>query len=94
MGVGKAPEQVEELLFMRNAKAQGYTITFRCVNCGKNEVLAFYGSEEILSEDELRARIYQGCCNSCGWQGSVCGFSAALFATSGGLKEKATAQAN
>jgi heterodisulfide reductase subunit A-like polyferredoxin len=57
-------------------KIWDYSLTFRCVNCGKHEVVAAYHSEDALTEGELRARIYQASCGACGWKGSACGFSA------------------
>jgi heterodisulfide reductase subunit A-like polyferredoxin len=57
-------------------KIWDYSLTFRCVNCGEHEVVAGYQSEDALTEDVLRARIYQTSCKACGWKGSACGFSA------------------
>lgn len=61
---------------MKTGETQGYILTFRCVNCGKCEVFAKHPSEDILQEDQIRKRIYQVSCNSCGWRGDVCGLSA------------------
>jgi hypothetical protein len=61
---------------MKTGKTPGYILTFRCVNCGIQELFADLPSEDSLTEDEIRARIYRASCNSCGWQGSACGLSA------------------
>jgi TPP-dependent indolepyruvate ferredoxin oxidoreductase alpha subunit len=61
---------------MTIGKTQGYILTFRCVNCGECKVFATYPSENLVTEGETRARIYQVSCNSCGWRGDTCGFSA------------------
>jgi transcription elongation factor Elf1 len=74
---------------MTTGKTQRYILTFRCVNCGKHEVSVTYPSEDIVNEDELRARIYQASCNSCGWTGNACGFSAILISQSGEFKARA-----
>jgi hypothetical protein len=37
---------------MKTGKAQGYVLTFRCINCGKYEVFAKYPTEEIEPEDQ------------------------------------------
>jgi len=61
---------------MKTGKTRGYVLTFRCVNCGKDEVFASYSTEHIMPEERIRDRIYQVRCNSCGWSGDVCGLSA------------------
>ena len=61
---------------MKIGKTQGYVLTFRCVNCGEPEVFATYPSENLVTEEEVRARIYSVRCNSCGWRGDACGISA------------------
>jgi flavoprotein len=62
---------------MKVGKAQGYVLTFRCINCAEpDEVIATHPSENLLAEDEVRARIYSVRCNSCGWRGDACGISA------------------
>lgn len=52
---------------MTIGKTQAYILTFRYVNCGRLEAFANYPSEDLLTEDQIRARIYQVSCNSCGW---------------------------
>ena len=44
---------------MKTGKAQGYVLTFRCINCGKYEVFAKYPTGEIEPEDQIRGRLYQ-----------------------------------
>jgi len=55
-----------------------YTLTFRCVNCGKPEAYAAYSSDIAIREDDLRFYLYEARCRGCGWKGSFCGFSATL----------------
>ena len=57
---------------------QCYTLTFRCVNCGKPEAYAAYSSDIAIREDDLRFYLYEARCRGCGWKGSFCGFSATL----------------
>jgi predicted RNA-binding Zn-ribbon protein involved in translation (DUF1610 family) len=59
-----------------NAKTRGYTLTFRCINCGRSEAATFYPSTETLPIESLRKRIYEVSCSACGWRGAVCGMSA------------------
>jgi len=54
---------------MNTGETQGYILTFCCVNCGKPEIFAQYPSEDVVPEDQIRARIYQVGCNYCGWRG-------------------------
>ena len=61
---------------MNTGKTRGYVLTFRCINCGQHEVFAQYPAESGAPEDQVRARIYQVTCNSCGWSGDACGLSA------------------
>lgn len=61
---------------MKIGKTQGYVLTFRCVNCGEPEVFATHPSETLVTEDEVRARIFSVRCSSCGWRGDACGSSA------------------
>lgn len=79
---------------MTTGKTQGYTLKFRCINCGKNEVFASHPTENVVDENELRAQIYPASCNFCGWRGDVCGFSAILVARTDAPKAKAAGQAN
>jgi transcription elongation factor Elf1 len=79
---------------MNTRKTQGYILTFRCVNCGKHEVFANYPSERLLTEDEIRARIYQVSCTSCGWRGDACGLSAIHISHPTELKARTVGQAN
>jgi hypothetical protein len=60
----------------RGYTPRGYTLTFRCVNCGRHEATAFYPSGEALPIEELRKRIYEVTCSACRWRGAVCGMSA------------------
>lgn len=61
---------------MLSAKIHDYLLTFRCVNCGRNELYAHYSSECAVFDIELRSRIYQVLCRGCGWKGEACGLSA------------------
>ena len=61
---------------MPSRETQGYTLTFRCINCGRHEALALYPTGSIEREEEIRARIYHVSCSSCGWNGDACGVSA------------------
>jgi Fe-S-cluster-containing hydrogenase component 2 len=79
---------------MNTGKTQGYVLTFRCVNCGKHEVFANYPSEGMVSDDQIRARIYQVSCISCGWRGDACGLSAIRISHTTGLKARIAGQAN
>jgi hypothetical protein len=42
--------------------------------------------------DEIKARIYEGRCKACGWNGKVCGDSAVQIYYSLGLKVKVRGQ--
>ena len=77
---------------MKTGKTQGYVLTFRCINCGKYEVFAHYATERIVFEDQIRDRIYQVRCNSCGWNGDACGLSAIRISHTTELKAKAAGQ--
>ena len=61
---------------MKTGKIRGYVLIFRCIKCGNNEVCADYPTEHIIPEQRIRDRINQVRCNSCGWNGDVCGLSA------------------
>jgi len=61
---------------MTAMKTSGYTLTFRCVNCGRVEARTHYACESVVSDDQIRARIYEANCEGCGWKGVVCGVSA------------------
>ncbi len=75
---------------MSTGKTCGYVLTFRCINCGKHEVFAQYPADSLEPEDQIRARIYQVTCNSCGWRGDACGLSAIRIARTMHLKARAT----
>jgi|SRR6516164_3992120 len=77
---------------MKTGKTQGYVLTFRCINCGKHEVFAQYPTESIEFEEQIRARIYQVRCNSCGWSGDACGLSAIRMLHTTELKARAAGQ--
>ena len=79
-------------LSMKTGKTQGYVLTFRCINCGKHEVFAQYPSDGMESEEQIRARIYQVSCNSCGWKGDACGLSAIRISHTTELKARAAGQ--
>ena len=55
---------------------RGYILIFRCINCGRPEAFALYPTEGIEPYEQIRARIYQVRCSSCGWHGEACGVSA------------------
>jgi len=74
---------------MKTGKTQGYVLTFRCINCGKYEVFAKYPTEEIEPEDQIRGRLYQVSCESCGWNGDACGLSAIRISHTTELKARA-----
>jgi heterodisulfide reductase subunit A-like polyferredoxin len=61
---------------MTGAETSGYVLKFRCVYCGRHEVSVEYPCEGVLPMDEIKARIYEGRCCACGWNGEVCGDSA------------------
>ena len=73
---------------MNTGEARGYILTFRCVNCGKHEVFANYPCEDMVGEDQIRARIYQVSCISCGWRGDACGLSAVHISHTTELKAR------
>ena len=77
---------------MKTGKAQGYVLTFRCINCGKYEVFAKYPTGEIEPEDQIRGRLYQVSCESCGWNGDACGLSAIRISHTTELKTSAAGQ--
>jgi len=77
---------------MNTGKTQGYVLTFRCINCGKFEVFAKYPTEEIEPEDQIRGRLYQVSCESCGWNGDACGLSAIRISHTTELKARAAGQ--
>ena len=66
---------------MTGAETRGYVLKFRCVYCGRHEV-------SVVPMDEIKARIYEGRCKACGWNGKVCGDSAVQIYYSLGLKVK------
>jgi hypothetical protein len=79
---------------MNTGETQGYILTFCCVNCGKPEIFAQYPSEDVVPEDQIRARIYQVGCNYCGWRGDACGISAIRVSHATKLKAKVSARGN
>ena len=76
-------------LSMKTGKTQGYVLTFRCINCGKHEVFAKYPTDGFEPEDQIRGRLYQVSCESCGWSGATCGLSAIRISHAKELKAKA-----
>lgn len=58
------------------ATAQEYSLTFRCINCGRYEASANYSSDEVVPDDQIKARIYRVRCTACGWKGEACGVAA------------------
>jgi hypothetical protein len=62
--------------FPETSRTRGYILMFRCVNCGRPEASASLASEGVVPCDQIEARIYEANCESCGWKGAVCGFSA------------------
>ena len=61
---------------MLSRETDGYILTFRCINCGRQEAFALYPTEGVEPYERIRARIYQVRCSSCGWHGEACGVSA------------------
>ena len=60
---------------MIDPKTHWYILTFRCVYCGRDLTAKGSFQGEAL-ESQIRARIYEAKCESCGWKGEVCGASA------------------
>ena len=79
---------------MNTRETRGYLLTFRCVNCGKHELFAKYAPEGIVTEAQIRGRIYQVTCTSCGWQGQACGMSAVHVSHIVKLEAKVAGQGN
>jgi hypothetical protein len=75
-----------------NVETHWHRLVFRCANCGRNEVSAKGFSEGHLSENQIRAKIYQVLCRSCGWKGEACGFSAIEIDT--GIEHRQTKAAH
>jgi Fe-S-cluster-containing hydrogenase component 2 len=73
---------------MTAMKTPGYILTFRCVNCGRLEACTHYACERAVSDDQIRARIYEANCEGCGWKGVVCGVSAIQIHPTPDLKLK------
>ena len=73
---------------MTGAETRGYVLKFRCVYCGRHEVSVEYPCEGVVPMDEIKARIYEGRCKACGWNGKVCGDSAVQIYYSLGLRLK------
>ena len=65
--------------FSATPTIRGYCLTFRCVNCGRPEASASFASEDAVPDDQIKARIYEANCESCGWKGSVCGVSVVVI---------------
>ena len=61
---------------MTDAKTHWCLITFRCIQCGRNEAHAEDSFQVAPSEDQIRAKTYHAICRYCGWQGEVRGLSA------------------
>lgn len=76
---------------MKTGETQRYTLTFRCINCGKFEVFADCPSDNVLEEGQVRGRIYEVTCNSCGWRGSACGLSAVSVSHTARSKSRSAA---
>ena len=76
---------------MKTGETQRYSLTFRCINCGKYEAFVDYPSDGVLEEDQIRGRIYEVTCNSCGWRGSACGLSAISVSCTATSKSSAAA---
>ena len=73
---------------MLSRETQGYILTFRCINCGRHEAFAYYPTDSIEPEEQIRDRIYHASCTSCGWKGEVCGVSATNISHSMELETK------
>ena len=56
--------------------AQEYSLTFRCINCGRYEASANYSSDTVVGEEQIKAQIYRVRCTACGWKGEACGVAA------------------
>ena len=61
---------------MLTVTAHEYNLTFRCINCGRYEASANYSSDEVVSEDQTKARRHRVPCTACGWKGEACGVAA------------------
>lgn len=73
---------------MTGREIHGYILTFRCINCGQYEVFARHPSDGDLAEEQIRERIYEVSCRSCGWKGDACGISASSISETNELKAK------
>ena len=58
------------------ARSHRYSLTFRCMNCGRHEASANFRSDRIQPEDQIKEQIYPAQCTGCGWKGEACGLSA------------------
>jgi transcription elongation factor Elf1 len=74
---------------MTRTETRGYVLKFRCVYCGRHEVSVEYPCEDVVPMDEIKSRIYEAHCKSCGWNGNVCGDSAVRIYYSLELEVKA-----
>jgi hypothetical protein len=79
---------------MTGNKTPGYILKFRCVNCGRPEASASYACEGVPADDQIKARIYEANCQSCGWKGSVCGICAIQIHPTPDLKRKPQSRGN
>jgi hypothetical protein len=61
---------------MLYATAHEDNLTFRGINCGRYEASANYSSDEVVPDDEIKARIYRVRCTACGWKGKLAKCSA------------------
>ena len=59
-----------------HTKTHEYNLTFRCINCGKYEASGNYSTDEVVPDDQIKARIYRVRCAACGWKGEACGVAA------------------
>lgn len=74
--VNRVKAQMDGGNSMQCAAAPSYNLTFRCIICGRYEASATCPGDSIVSEDQIRARIYRVHCATCGWKGEACGLSA------------------
>jgi hypothetical protein len=79
---------------MTGIKTPGYILKFRCINCGRPEASASYASEGVIPDDQIKSHIYEANCESCGWKGAVCGFSAIQVHPTPDLKLKPQPRGN
>jgi hypothetical protein len=61
---------------MQCATGSRYSLTFRCINCGRYEAFASYRSDGVESEAQFKTRMYRVKCAACGWKDEACGLAA------------------